>query len=130
MKSTSRARADPGSPACTMRAQSWPPMIDLSLLPTTIGHRGGGGFAQIADADLLCAQATPVRRILATHLGTLQIWQPRGPGPWRFAPLPDTSVSIEAETRAIALVKAGQAPPGVRVGKRAGPGRVWLHLHL
>lgn len=91
---------------------------------------GGGGFAQIADADLLCAQATPVRRILATHLGTLQIWQPRGPGPWRFAPLPDTSVSIEAETRAIALVKAGQAPPGVRVGKRAGPGRVWLHLHL
>ncbi|MET4130293.1 bifunctional 2',3'-cyclic-nucleotide 2'-phosphodiesterase/3'-nucleotidase [Roseovarius sp. MBR-6] len=56
---------------------------------------GGGPFPALAEGRLIHQSTRPVRDLIADHVARLGPIAPMPPGTWRFAPLPDTSVTIE-----------------------------------
>jgi 2',3'-cyclic-nucleotide 2'-phosphodiesterase/3'-nucleotidase len=56
---------------------------------------GGGPFQPLAEGRLIHQSTRPIRDLIADHVAARAPIPPEPPGTWHFAPLPDTSVTIE-----------------------------------
>jgi 2',3'-cyclic-nucleotide 2'-phosphodiesterase/3'-nucleotidase len=93
---------------------------DRPVVLVTNSYRamGGGGFPGTGPASVILSGTTTIRDVIALHLERIGRYAPAPAPPWRFVPMPGTSVLVETGPGALAALGlpadavAGRTPAG------------------